>query len=50
MCGVYHIYSAIKQTKNLDLSYKTDLELWDCFEGKDPYYNRISVNHFEYGA
>ena len=34
---VYHIYSVIRQSfsfqnnpKDLDLSYKRDLDLWDC--------------------
>ena len=22
--------------KNLDLSFKTDLDVWDCFESKNP--------------
>ena len=34
----YHIYSVIRQSflsfqndpKNLDLSYETDLDIWDC--------------------
>ena len=35
MCGVYHIYAAsIKQPKNLDLSYKTDLDFWGVLRGK----------------
>ena len=28
--------------KNLDLSYKTDLDLWDCLEGQNSYYSKIS--------
>ena len=26
----------IKQSKNLDLSYKTDLDFWDCFVRENP--------------
>ena len=43
----YHIYLAVRfpppnNPKNLDLFYKTDLDLWGNFGGKDPQYSRIT--------
>ena len=35
--------SSPKQPKNLDLSYKTDLDFWDCFGGEKTSYSSISM-------
>ena len=35
-------YSFKNNPKNLDPSYKMDLDLWDCLEGSNLYYTKIS--------
>ena len=37
-------FSFQNNPKNLDLSYKTDLDLWDCLEGQNSYSSKITLD------
>ena len=36
------LFSFQNNSKNLDLSYKTDLDIWDCLERVNSYYSKIA--------
>ena len=41
-------FSFQNKPKDLNLSYKTDLDLWDCLGRENWYYSKISLDRFSY--